>query len=629
MLTSDINKWGDSMHNGFNGKVLFVDLTSGLVKEESLPEQIYRDYIGGQGLGVRILYERIKPKADPLGPDNMLGFLPGLLTGVGVHGARYQVVAKSPVTGGWGDSNSGGSFSIDLKASGYDGVFFTGISPKPVYLFLNVEKAELKDASHLWGRRTGETEELIREELDDEKVKVACIGPAGEREALSAAIMHEGSACARGGIGAVMGSKNLKAFAVRGTRKIDVADPKELAKLRKDYLTRIKLTQHPFVSMLRQWGTCSFVTPSVTGGDVPIKNWTAFGEESFPNHDKINGDEITKYQVKRCACVGCPIGCKGRIKIEESPYGKIETAKLEYETLGMLGGNCLVDDVEAIAKVNEICNDYGFDTITIGAAIAFAMECYERGVITREDIGGIELTWGNGAAMIALAEMIARGEGLGVELANGSMFAAKKIGKGSEEWAIHVAGQDIPSHVPTATTGHAWGYVVEPTAARHTNTHIKHSHDCRAPGFFYSDHFPETDPLDVAANAPYFALASDLERLWTSAGMCCFAIWGGDFPLFEVIRAVTGWDYSDEEGIKMGRRVQTLRQAFNIREGVDTSSWRLPKRATVAPSGPNKNRKIDFDAMKEEGYKALGWDPKTGIPLESTIEGLGLKKLVT
>jgi len=256
------------------------------------------------------------------------------------------------------------------------------------------------------------------------------------------------------------------------------------------------------------------------------------------------------------------------------------------------------------------------------------MECYERGIITKEDTDGIELKWGNAAAMVAMVEKIGRREGFRDVLADGAKFAAERIGKGSEKWAVHIGGQDMPSHVPTATIGHAWGYVNEPTPARHTTTHFKHSHDSGAPGYYYSDKFPELDALDVDANAKVFATCSDLERLWTSAGLCVFAIWPGTLPLIEVMCAVTGWDFTIDEGLKAGRRIQALRQAFNIREGLDTTNWRIPERAAIAPTGPNKDKNIDFNGMKEKGYAALGWDSRTGKPLDSTLEELGLKELV-
>jgi len=616
---------------GYNGKVLFVDLTSGSVKGENLPEKVYRDFIGGQGLGVRILYERMKPKVDPLGPDNILGFLVGPLTGTGIHGAKFQVVAKSPLTGGWGDANCGCSFGVELKAAGYDGVFFRGISPKPVYLFLHNGKAELKDAAHLWGKDTVETEESIRDGLRDNRVKVACIGLAGEAKSLLACIRHEGSAAGRSGLGAVMGSKRLKAFAVRSTKKVPIADPGRFAALRKDYLKSVKVTEHPWVPMFKNWGTCSFTSPSIIDADTPIKNWRLFGEEGFPTHSKISDDAVTKHQTKKHACLGCPLGCKGWYRIKTISYGVVKSSKPEYETLAMVGSDCLIDDLEAIAKANDLCNRYGLDTISTGSTIAFATECYERGVITKRDTGGIELTWGNAAAMVAMVEKIARREGIGAVLADGSKLAAERIGKGSEKWAIHVGGQDMPAHDPRVSIGYAWGYVCDPTPARHTAAQVMHTHlDGGVPFPTLAElRLPRFDPLDMAANAQVYATCSDLDRLWTSAGLCIFGLSPETLPLVEVLSAVTGWDFTLAEGLKAGRRIQALRQAFNIREGIDTIKWRLPKRLMVAQdAGPHKGKKVDFNAMKEKGYEALGWDAKTGKPLESTLWELGLKELV-
>jgi aldehyde:ferredoxin oxidoreductase len=617
------------MASGYNGKVLFVDLSSGSIKEESLPEKVYRDFIGGQGLGAKILYERMKPKVDPLGPDNMLGFLVGPLTGTGIHGARFQTVTKSPVTGGWGDANSGGSFAPELKAAGYDGVFFSGISPKPVYVFLNDGKTEIKDASHLWGKDTVDTEEGIRKELGDEKVKIACIGPAGELKSLMACIRHEGSAAGRSGVGAVMGSKCLKAFAVRGTKKVSLADPEGFTALRKEYLKSVRETDHPWADMFKKWGTCSFLSPCVEGADSPIKNWALYGEEKFPNHAQISTDSVIKYQYKKHACLGCPLGCKGWTRIE-TKYGLVECSKIEYETLSLMGPNCMIDDLGALCKANDICNRLGLDTIGAGAVIGFAMECYERGVITKEDTDGIELSWGNGDALVAMTEKIGRREGFGAILADGAKLASERIGNGSEAWAIHVGGQDMPAHDPRVSIGYGWGYQVDATPARHTATQFKNEHDSRVPFATCNElKLPKPDGLDTTANAPLYATCSDLDRLWTSAGLCIFAEVPETLPLAEVISAVTGWDFTLKEGLEAGRRIQTLRQAFNIREGVDTGAWKLPERLTVPQdSGPKKGKKVDLKTMKEKGYQALGWDPKTGKPLASTLEKLGLKELV-
>jgi aldehyde:ferredoxin oxidoreductase len=619
------------MDMAYNGKILFVDLSSKSTKEKSLPEGIYRDFIGGQGLGARILYEHMKPNADPLGPDNMLGFVVGPLTGTGVHGARYQVVGKSPISGGWGDSNCGGSFAIELKAAGYDGVFFTGVSEKPVYVFLDEGKVEFRDAGHLWGRDTTRTEEAIRKELENERVRVACIGPAGEAQSLISAILHEGCAAARGGLAAVMGSKKLKAFVTRGKKKVAIADPERFKEVRKKYLLDIKETEDETANLFKDYGTCGVFSACLVMADTPIKNWTRFGEEGFPTHEKLDGPAIIEHQSEKHACRGCPIRCKGWLEVDESPYGSFKTAKIEYETLGMIGANLLIDDVLSLFKANELCNLYGLDTISTGAVIGFAMELYERGIIDKNDTGGIELTWGNGSALVAMVEKIGKREGFGAILADGSKFAAERIGKGSEEYAMQVGGQDLPAHDPRVLHGTGWTYILDATPARHTAGEA-------ANGFFSGvDVLPYEeldlphleDVLDAKANAPLYAACSDIERLYSSAGICQFSYYPGTLPIVDFINAAAGWNLSAKEALKIGRRIATLRQAFNIREGVDTAEWRLPKRIEQPQSsGPNAGVKVDFKAFKREGYKALGWDSETGKPLDSTLEELGLKELV-
>ena len=617
------------MIKGYNGKILFVHLTSGSVKEEDLPEKVYRDYIGGQGLGARILYERMKPKADPLGPDNILGFVAGPLTGTGIHGSRYQLVAKSPVTGGWGDANSGGYLAREIKAAGYDGIFVTGLSAKPVYLFIRDGKTEIKDASHLWGKDTTETDKMLRDELADEDVRIACIGPAGENKALLACVRHEGCAAGRSGLGAVMGSKHLKALVVRGSQKVSMADPKRFEALRREYLNDVKNTTHSVAITFRDYGTCGTTTSSIVIGDTPIKNWSLYGEEGLTTHARLSGDAVIKYQVKKHFCSGCPVGCKGWIDQGEGRYAVRRGSKLEYETITMMGSNCMIDDLDKLNKANDLCNRFGLDTIGTGATIAFAMECYENGLITKKDTG-IELKWGDADAFIAMLEKMNRREGFGDILADGSKRAADHIGKGSEKYAMHIGGQDVPAHDPRVSTGFGWGYICDPTPARHTCSLYKHFHDGRVPFVLGPDlRLPDPDPADAKANAPLFAICSALDRFWTSAGLCIFALVPETMPVIEAMSAVTGWNYTIDEAITTGRRIQTLRQAFNFREGVSPNQWVLPERLSrVADFGPFAGKKVDFKTMREVGWKALGWDPKTGRPLDSTLQELGLEELV-
>jgi len=619
------------MFNGYNGKVLFIDLSSGSIKEERLPEKVYHEFIGGLGVGVRVLYECMKPKAEPLGPDNILGFVTSPLTGTGFQGARLQLVGKSPLTGGWGDANCGGSLAVELKASGYDGVFFGGVSPKPVYVYLNDGEVEFIDAVHLWGKDTVETEERIKDELGM-RTRVACIGPAGESMSLSAGVAHEGSSfAARSGLGAVMGAKRLKAFAARGTKRVPVADGERLAMLHRRYIKDVKESTNFVIPMFRKWGTCSFFEDYLAAGDCPIKNWTLSGKQEFTNWANLHGDSITKYEYRKHACRGCSLGCKGWLAVDKGPFAVSKAAKVEYETLGMLGSNLLIDDIEAIIKANDICNRGGMDTISVGSALSLAMECYEHGLITKEDTGGIELTWGNANSMVAMVEKIVRRQRFGAVLADGSKLAAERIGRGSEKWAMHVGGQDLPAHDPRTSIAHGWGYITDPTPGRHTTTQIMDSYEEQIPLSFIAElEFPQkVNMLDPEANIRVFAVSSDLDQLTTSAGVCWFGMVTETLPLIDVISAMTGWDFSLVEGLKVGRRIKTLRQAFNFREGVKPGEWHIPERLEAAPvTGPIAGRKVDFKAMKKIGYGALGWDHETGKPLKLTLEELGLTELV-
>ena len=438
------------MLGGYAGKILFVDLSKGSITEEALPESLYRDFIGGYGIGIRILYEKMKPRVDPFGEENMLGIVTGVLTATSVPGSgRYGVVTKSPMTGAWNESNAGGTFGPELKTAGYDAVFFSGISPSPVYLLVRDGRAELKDAAHLWGKDTHETEECIQSETGDRKLKVACIGQAGEAKSLLAGIVNEkGRIAARGGAGAVMGSKNLKAIAVRGgTHKIGVADRDRLKEAQAQFLSVIKGSE--FAKGLTAGGTGSAVSFLVSIGDSPLKNWRLTGTDAMPTVSNLDSANMDKYKKSVYACQACPIRCGAMIEQRDGPFAiPGEAHRPEYESIAALGGLLMNDCLEAVIKANDICNRYGIDTISTGTAIAFAMECYENGLITKEDTGGIELTWGNADAIVSLTEKIAKREGFGAVLADGPTVAAERIGKGSEKYSVAVRGKGLPFHDP-------------------------------------------------------------------------------------------------------------------------------------------------------------------------------------
>jgi len=448
------------------GKILFVDLSKGELKDEALDDKLCRDFIGGYGIGARIIYSRQKAGVDPLGPENIFGILTGPLTGTpALSGTRYTVVGKSPLTGTWGDANSGGYFGPHLKFAGYDGVLATGISEKPVYIFIKDGKAELRDATHLWGKDTFETEDILKSELG-KKVEVVCIGPSGENLSLIAAVMNnKGRAAGRSGIGAIMGSKKLKAIAVTGNMKIPLADEKRAKELRRKYLGELA---GPLVNIFRNFGTPALTAECAHIGDSPVKNWGGVGVVDFPDAELIGLDPVMERQSKAFACFRCPFGCGGHMKGGTEYEYEAGAHKPEYETLCMFGTNCLNTNLESIIKANDICNRYGLDTISTGATISFAIECYENGLITKKDTDGIEMTWGNHKAIVAMTEKLAKREGFGIVLADGAKVAADKIGKGSEKYAIHIQGQEVPAHDPKLGYHFATTYRLDPTPARHT-----------------------------------------------------------------------------------------------------------------------------------------------------------------
>ncbi|MBN1188235.1 MAG: aldehyde ferredoxin oxidoreductase family protein [Dehalococcoidales bacterium] len=607
------------MAHGFMGKILWVDLTKGTIAEEPLDEKIARDYLGGYGLGAHILFNKQKPGVDPLGPDAIVGITTGVLTGTdALGGSRYVMVGKSPLTGGWGDANSGGNVGPFLKFAGYDAVFFQGISEKPVYLLIDNGKAELKDASSLWGKDTFDTEDIIRSEHGKD-VEVACIGPSGEQLSLMSAVMNnKGRAAARSGLAAVMGSKRLKAIALKGNLDIPVADKEKSAAMRKKHLANMGSAK-----LMKDFGTCGMYNMSVTGDDTPCKNWGGTAVEDFPTYKEIDGEHIVAKQERRWGCWHCPIACGGIMKksTEECEYQWGEHAhKPEYETQAIFGGNLLNDNVDSIIKANDICNRYGLDTIGAGACIAFAIECYENGIITRQDTGGLDMTWGNHKNMIAMLDKMAKREGFGAILADGTRIAAEKIGKGSEQYAMHVGGQEIPAHDSRGGLNFAIGYVAEPTPGRHT----QNGEGPLPKGLVPSYDFGST----VGRGAPH-KIGACLSQAYNAAGLCMIVFgdgYGSIDDFIEALATVSGWDYTTDEVLKAGQRVDTIRQAFNAREGI-TTPWLLPQRMIGNPPktvGPRAGITINPPDLTNEYYSEMGWDTTTGKPAKETLIGLGM-----
>ncbi len=623
------------MAGGYAGKMGFVDLTTAEIKIEPLDEGLARDFIGGQGIGARILFERQKKGVDPLGPESYLGFTTGPLTGTKVPtGGRYMAVCKSPLTGGWGDANSGGFFGAELKAAGWDAIFVTGAAPSPKYITIFDDRIEIKDAAHLWGKDTIDTEKSVQKDAGDKKIRIASIGPASEKLSLISGIVNDaGRIAARSGVGAVMGAKKLKAVAVRGTGKAGIADKDELDRLRKAFIKEMK-AMGGFAQLLMKHGTCGLTSGLVASGATPVKNWRYTGAQSFANLEKIGDpDTVIQYQSRKYGCANCPIACGGIFNVTTGKYPVGETHKPEYETIGAFGTLCLCDDLESIIKLNDMCNRSGLDTISAGTALAFAMECFENGIITESDTDGVALTWGNAEAMIAMIDKMVAREGFGDILADGVKIAAQKIGKGAEEFAMHVGGQEPGLHNALFLPSRGTGFVCDPTPGRHTAAPMARIDG--GPGQFapYPElKIKEFERYAYTGKGPMSATASKYLQVGASTGVCIMPMmFFGNFPLIEFLNAVTGWELDMAGVLTIGARIQTLRHCFNLREGVRPSDVRLPERMAGRPpqaEGPVAGVTLDVDSLAREYRQAMGWDPDSGRPDAATLDKLGLTDLV-
>lgn len=622
------------MKGGCWNKILWVDLSENKIWEEKLPEDIIDNYLGGYGLGVKILFDRQKPKLPPFDPENILGFTVGPLIGTpAITGCRYTVVGKSPMTGTWGDSNSGGYFGPAFKKAGIDGIFIKGIAEKPVYILIRDGKASIHSAAHLWGKDTQQTADYLKEEYG-EKAQIASIGEPGERRNLLATIMHDKHrAAARGGLAALMGSKNLKAVAVIGNLNVPIVDIQKAKEIRKAIIDDYK--KNPGIAFFGKYGTMNRMAKVVPENDPPTKNYLGVGLD-FPNPEKISDDAILAYQSKKYACWQCPIACGARTTIPEGPYQLEEGPKPEYETLGMLGSDLFINNIEAIIYANHLCDLHGLDTISVGGTIAFAMECYEKGYLTKKDTDGLDLSWGNHEAVVKLIKMMAKGEGFGNVLVDGSKKAAEKIGKETEQFAMHVHGQEVPAHDPRYAP--SWGllYKVDATPARHTQTGTACYElglglpgldlGVKAAGYWNTP----TGKYELKGRGFHCARVQNIWHAITQAGCCTFSFMRTDIHVWEkFINAIGGTNLTLDDLELIGARIATLRQAFNIREGLNVADFELPKRlwAEPLPRGPLANITIDLPSLVAEYYTAQGWDQQ-GRPTDARLKELGLENII-
>jgi aldehyde:ferredoxin oxidoreductase len=616
------------MPRGYMGKILNVDLSNQTLIQEPLDERLCRRYVGGYGVGARLLYDRIPAGVDPLEPQNILGFMTGPLTGTpAIIGSRFVVIGKSPRTHTWGDANCGGYFGPHLKFAGIDGILFSAVAEQPVYLFINEGQAELRDAEHLWGKNVTEVENALMAEHGRD-VQIASIGTAGERQSLLSCVINDkGRAAGRSGLGALMGAKKLKAVVVKGKMKVPMADEEAIKALRKEYINRPR----GFYSALRDYGTCAGTASAAQSGDSPVKNWGSAGPVDFPREraKKISDDSVIAFQEKRYGCWGCPISCGGWVKVREGKYALSAREdfighKPEYETLWAFGTNLLNDDLESIVKANEICNEYGLDTISVGATIAFAIECYEQSIITRQDADGLDPTWGNDEAIITLAEKIARREGFGDVLADGVKIAAEKIGNGAERYAIHVRGEELPGHDPRFMPALATTYLMDATPGRHTQG------GAWAP--------PGMEVRSSRMKYVYQGRAEDHYRLMTAmhvvnaAGLCMFGYFTQHIEMIpKQLTAVTGWDYTLDDLYETGMRIAAMRHVFNLREGHNPLARNVPGRMVGIPplrQGKLNGITVDHETMSKELLEFVGWDVHTTIPREESLRRLGMEFLL-
>lgn len=626
------------MPHGYNGKILRVNLTTGAMSDETPSEITYRTYMGGSALSLYYLMKEMKAGVDPLGPENKLIFMSSVISGAPMPGlTRYTVAARSPLTNAFGEAEAGGFFGPELKMAGYDGVIVEGKSPRPVYLWIKDGKAEIRDAGKIWGKDTGEAEKIIREELGDPRIRVAQTGPAGEKLVRYACVVNElKHANGRCGMGAVMGSKNLRAIAARGTQKLTFADPEKVREIGKKVVELIP--QMPLAQNLKKFGTPFFVMPLHNSGILPTRN---FQKGQFEGAEAICGEKMTEtILVKSEGCYACAVQCKRAVKVEGKYKATPEFGGPEYETVASLGSFCGVDNLAAIAEGNEICNRYGLDTISVGVAIAFAMELAEKGILTPKDTDEIDLRFGNADAMLAMLRKIAQREGFGNLLGEGVVIAAKKIGKGAERYAMHIKGMELPMHDPRGKQSLTLSYAMSPTGA----DHIEAPHDTS----FLTDGpmLKGAKPVGLLEPTPAMELTPrkirqfvHTQQIWNffnSLGVCNFAAAPYTaFPLVslaEATEAVTGWNTSLAELMELGERTITMGRMFNVREGLSSKDDYLPDRLyEPLEAGTPREKKITregFEQFKRLYYQALGWDPVTGIPTEGRLAYLGLDWLI-
>jgi len=611
---------------GYTGKILRMNLTDQTAKEEELPQDVAKDFIGGAGFGIKYLFDEVKGGTDPLGPDNKLIFAPGPFSGTTIPCAsRMAVTSKSPLTGALGMALTGGYFPVELKFAGWDVLIIEGKAEKPTYVWIKDGEVKFRSAKKLWGMKTTDTQQIIKNELHDQNIRVACIGPAGENQIKIASIINEWRAIGRKGLGAVMGSKNLKAIAIRGTGEVGVAD-KDKLKAASGEMTKAMKESHVLYPAFSKMGTPMVVDHTCAIGIFPTKNFTATGE--YNPVDKIGTEVQMTRNVGFEACYGCPVGCSQLKLAKTGPYAGILTEGPEFETMYAYGGVTGVENIDAIIAADRMADELGFDTLSSGVTIAFAMELFEKGILTKEDTGGLDLNFGNHEAMNTVLKLMAYREGIGDLLADGSKAAAEKIGKGADKYAMHVKGLELPAYDVRGAKAHGLNYATSYTGADH----------CR--GYAFQEIFGipvphEVDRFTADGKGKLTKWNQDIRTATTDAPtMCAFLL---DMAVVGIaaqntaslMEAVTGFTYTPDDILRVGERINNLAHAFNVREGFTREDDTLPERLLTEPikGGASKGHFISRDEltqMLDEYYEARGWDVETGAPSREKLEELGL-----
>jgi len=605
------------------GKILRVDLSREKIRIEELKFEDIDLFIGGSGLAAKIIYTEVDPKIDPFDKGNKIVCMTGPLTGTIVPGGnKTTIAAKSPLTNAWGEAHLGGFWGPELKFAGYDGIIVEGRASSPVYIFIHDDEVELRDASKLWGLTTSVTEKLVREENKDKNIKVLAIGPAGEKLVRFAVVISDERVAGRTGMGAVFGSKNLKAIAVRGTGKVEV---KEYARLR-SLIRRLYpvIMSDPTTQMRALYGTNGEMDVFYEYGDVPLKN---FSKGAWEGVFKITGQVIVKSMLKRHrACFNCPIHCWKEVVIKEGPYAGVTTRGPEYETAASLGALLLIDDPNYLAVAEHLCNEFGIDVISTGVTIAWAMEAFERGIISERNTGGLRLKWGNANAVIKLLKMISLREGFGNILAEGCMRASKIIGKGSEEFAMHVKGVEIPMHDPRAFKGMGLQYATSNRGADHLQgAFFRIEQGERVPDLKI---YERVDRFSIQGKGWMVAVMQDWHEVIESVGLCKFIrLAPGHIAAFYTL--VTGVVKRVPELREAGERIFNLKRMFNIEAGLSSKDDALPKRFLSEPlkEGGAKGQVVNVEVMLREYYEHRGWN-ENGVPTKETLARLKLLKLI-